>query len=108
MLVVLTEFERDLCSERTQTALALKKQRGECVGQVPNGRRRQGARLVAHPGEQKNLALLRSQRRNGLTYRAIAEALSRRGAATAKSQARWHARTVQRILSRNSRGPGPH
>jgi site-specific DNA recombinase len=35
MLAVLAEFERDLCSERTKVALSLKKQRGECAGEVP-------------------------------------------------------------------------
>jgi site-specific DNA recombinase len=104
MLAVLAEFERDLCSERTKTALALKKRRGECVGQVPYGWRREGAMLLAHAGEQQNLGVLRSLRKRGMTYRAIADALGRRGVATAKSPARWHARTVQRILSRDGRG----
>jgi site-specific DNA recombinase len=83
MLAVLAEFERDLCSERTKSALGLKKRRGECVGQVPYGWRREGPLLVAHSKEQRSLSLLRSLRKRGLTYRAIAEALTRRGVATA-------------------------
>ena len=101
MLAVLAEFERDLCSERTKTALSLKRRRGECVGQVPYGSRREGVMLIAQPVEQRNLRLLRSLRKRGLTYGARADALSRRGIATAKSATRWHARTVQRILSRD-------
>jgi site-specific DNA recombinase len=101
MLAVLAEFERDLCSERTKSALALKKRRGECVGQVPYGWRREGPMLIAQPEEQQNLRLLRSLRKRGMTYRAIADALSHQGISTAKSPARWHARTVQRILSRD-------
>jgi site-specific DNA recombinase len=49
MLAVLAELERDLCSERTKTALALKKRQGECAGQVPYGWRREGAVLVEQP-----------------------------------------------------------
>lgn len=88
---MLAEFERDLCSERTKSTLALEKRRGECVGQVPYGWRREGSLLVARPDEQQNLRLPSTLRRRGMTYRAIADALSRRGVAPAKSPARWHA-----------------
>ena len=103
MPAVLAEFERDLCPERAKKALALKRRRGECVGRVPYGRRREGDRWVAHSAEQKNLAVLRSVRKRGLTYRAIAEALSRRGLATTQSQARWHAKPVRRLLARDGK-----
>src|SRR3954465_833281 len=38
MLAVLAEFERDLISERTRGAVALKRSRSERIGQVPYGR----------------------------------------------------------------------
>jgi len=37
MLAVLAEFERDLVSERTTAALAHKRRKGECVGDIPYG-----------------------------------------------------------------------
>ncbi len=37
MLAVLAEFERDLCSERTMAALAVKKANGQRTGAVPYG-----------------------------------------------------------------------
>lgn len=86
-----------------KTAIALKRRRGECVGQIPYGWRRKGPTVIAQPGEQKILRLLLSLRRRGMTYRAIASVLCRRCVAPAKPPARWHARTGQSILSRHAR-----
>lgn len=98
MLAVLAEFERDLCGERTKTALSLKKHRGECVGEVPLGWRRDGNRLVHEPEGQKALAKIRGLRGRGLALRAIAAELERLGIRSAKGGTRWDPKTIQRVL----------
>jgi site-specific DNA recombinase len=106
MLAVLAEFERDLCGERTKAALSLKKQRGECVGEVPLGWRRQGDRLVDDEAGQRVVALIRHLRAQGMTLRAIAAELERVGALRAKGGTRWDPKTVLRILARENDPPG--
>ena len=59
MLAVLAEFERDLCSERTKVALLLKKQCGECAGEVPYGWVRNGGRVIPCGDRQRGLDLIR-------------------------------------------------
>lgn len=102
MLAVLAEFERDLCGERTKAALSLKKHRGECVGEVPLGWRRDGDRLVPEPDGQRAVAMIRGLRDRGLTLRAIAAELERGGVRRAKGGTHWDAKTVQRILNRTA------
>ena len=100
ILAVLAEFERDLCSERTRAALAAKKARGECVGEVPLGYLRNGDRLVKEADGQEALRVIRRFRARGRTFRYIAELLQRRGVRGAKGGTRWDPRTVQRIAAR--------
>ena len=77
---------------RTKAALASKKARGECVGTVPYGFRREGAMLVEDEAEQAVLACVRGFRAAGLSERAIvaelaaAGHLSRSGKPFAKTQ----------------------
>jgi site-specific DNA recombinase len=94
MLAVRAEFKRGPCPERTKTAIALKKRRGECVCQVPYGWLQEGTMLIPRSEEHENLRLLRSRRRRGMPCRAVADALSHLEVATAKSPARAHARTA--------------
>lgn len=102
MLAVLAEFERDLCGERTKAALSLKKHRGECVGEVPLGWRRDGDRLVPEPAGQRAVATIRELRERGFTLREIAAELERVGIRRAKGGTRWDPKTVQRILAREN------
>jgi len=99
MLAVLAEFERDLCGERTKSALAHKKSRGECIGQVPFGWRRDGERLEIDESAQSGLELIRTMRAQGDPLRAIAAELERLGVRTAKGGVRWDPKTIQRIAS---------
>jgi site-specific DNA recombinase len=99
MLAVLAEFERDLTSERTKLALAQKRQRGECCGEVPFGWRRAGTMLVPVPEAQRALVLIRDMRGRGASFRAIADELGARGIPTPKG-GRWVARGVWSAVNR--------
>jgi site-specific DNA recombinase len=94
MLAVLCEFERDLTSE-----LALKKQRGEAIGTIPYGWRRDGAKLVAIPEAQEALAFIIQRRGSGAPYGTIAKELVARGVPSAQG-GKWAARTVWGVVRR--------
>jgi DNA invertase Pin-like site-specific DNA recombinase len=102
MLAVLAEFERDLISERTRTALGHKRSKSERIGQVPYGMSLQadGRTLTPHPGELEVLATMHRLRSEGLSPRAVAGELTRRGFPTKNGGPRWSHTTVVRILNR--------
>lgn len=103
LLSVLAEFERDLISERTTTALSHKRAKGERIGQVPYGKRldRDGKSLVDDQGERDGLETIRELAAEGLTSRAIARELTRRGYATKAGNGRpWSPTSVRRIVAR--------
>lgn len=99
MLAAFAEFERDLTSERTRAALAHKKGKGECVGEVPFGYTREGDRLVADPEAQRAVSLILELRGRGMTFRGIAGELVARGVPTAKG-GKWDPQTVRRVFLR--------
>lgn len=101
MLAVLSEFERDLVSERTRTALTYKRSTGHKTGgTVPFGYTADAdGRLIAHAGEQRAIREIRSLKAKGYTLRAIADELTRQGITT-KTGGRWAAKTVRGILLR--------
>lgn len=98
ILASVSQWEREAIGERTATALAHKKARGERVGQVPFGYRvaADGVALEEQPEEQHALALIRELRVGGMSIRAIADELDRR--AVPSRGKRWHPTTVARIL----------
>lgn len=100
MLAVLSEFERDLCGERTRTALAFKRQNGHKTGgTVPFGYSADDrGRLIEHEGEQAAIREIRSLKAKGYTLRAIAAELQRQGITTKKGGAVWSAKVVRGIL----------
>ncbi|MFN7333411.1 MAG: recombinase family protein, partial [bacterium] len=91
MLSVLNEFERDLVSERTTTALRHKKAQGQRVGEIPFGYdlAADGITLTANTAQLEAIELINSLRAEGLTYQAIADELTARGIATKKGKAKW-------------------
>jgi DNA invertase Pin-like site-specific DNA recombinase len=101
MLAVLSEFERDLVSERTASALAHKRSKGERVGNVPFGYEvaPDGVRLVEVPAEQATVAVIQTRRGRGETYRAIAAHLNGKGV-PAKGGGRWHPQAVLNVCKR--------
>lgn len=80
MLAVLSEFERDLVSERTSMALAHKRAKGEHTGgDAPFGYRVAAGLLVAEPAEQAVVERARTLRASGLSLRAVTRSLDAAG-----------------------------
>lgn len=102
MLSVLNEFERDLVSERTTTALRHKKSQGHRVGEIPFGYdlAADGIALIANPAQLEAIELINSLRAAGLTYQAIANELTARGIATKKGSAKWSTASIHKIVNR--------
>jgi site-specific DNA recombinase len=102
MLSVLNEFERDLVSERTTTALRHKKAQGQRVGEIPFGYdlAADGITLTANTAQLEAIELINSLRAEGLTYQAIADELTARGIATKKGKAKWSTASIHKIVNR--------
>lgn len=102
MLSVLNEFERDLVSERTTTALRHKKSQGQRVGEIPFGYdlAADGIALIANPAQLEAIELINSLRAAGMTYQAIANELTARGIATKKGSAKWSTASIHKIVNR--------
>jgi site-specific DNA recombinase len=75
---VFAQYERAIIAARTRAALAIKKARGEVVGNTPFGYHKSldGVRLEEDVLEQKIIARARALRDKGLTLRAVAGAIS--------------------------------
>ena len=98
MLAVLAEFERDLISERTRTAMAHKAAKGERVGQIPFGKRLDAATslLVRDDDEQRTLARIGRLRARSASWEAIAAELNDSNVPT-KTGRRWTWQTVRKV-----------
>lgn len=73
--------EREMIRTRTKAALAAKKARNERVGEIPYGYRlsEDGVHLEPCPDESAVVSLVRELRESGLSVRAVASELERRG-----------------------------
>jgi DNA invertase Pin-like site-specific DNA recombinase len=102
MLAVLSEFERDLISERTRSALSHKRSAGyKTGGEVPFGYTvTAGGRLIVDDREQETIFLIRELRSKGSTLRAICAELGQRNILTKTGVVAWHPYTVSGILNR--------
>ena len=102
LLAVLAEFERDLISERTCSAMSLKKSKGERVGTIPYGHDlgADGTTLVENTREQAAIQFIRLLREDGMSYGKIAELLSRKKVQPKCQGGKWEGKTVLRILKR--------
>ena len=101
MLAVMAEFERDLVSERTSSAMSHKRSKGERVGTVPFGfdLAADGVALVRNEGEQLVLELIDKLRDQGLSLRDIAAELNRRQVPTKKGRP-WCFTSIGRMVKR--------
>ena len=72
-------YERGLIRSRTKAALAAKRARGECAGEVPYGFRRDGARLEADEAECAVIARIREASARGVSQRGIVAELEAAG-----------------------------
>ncbi len=100
MLAVLAEFERDQISERTATAMQFKKGKGERVGAVPYGfdLSDDGVALVANAAEQAVIQQARELKASGLSLRAVAVELNKRGF-NARNGKPFQAVQIQRMVA---------
>jgi site-specific DNA recombinase len=94
------QYERALIALRTKAGLARKRAHGERVGEVPYGKQLapDGVHLIDHPVEQAVIATVCALRGDGLSYRAIAAAVNRRGM-TNRAGGRFSHVQVARMLA---------
>lgn len=99
MLAVLNEFERDLISERTTTAMAHLRTQNRFLGQVPYGFRLNGDGKTLSRDEDENRSVARMQelRDEGLSLRRIAAQLDADGFRP-KSGGPWSHTSVASVL----------
>lgn len=103
MLAVMAEFERDVISERTMTAMAHKRRKGERISRrIPFGFNLEpdGVTLAPNPAEQEILKQIGELRRRGTSLREIASELTRRGIPTKEGGTAWKHTTVARLITR--------
>jgi DNA invertase Pin-like site-specific DNA recombinase len=101
MLDLFAEVERQMIRARTKAALAEKKRKGERVsGAIPYGYAlaADGIHLLPCDREQEIIALVRSLRADGATFRAIVAAMNTNNVATRTGNA-WQLRQIQNILA---------
>jgi DNA invertase Pin-like site-specific DNA recombinase len=101
LLAVLAEFERDVISERTSTALHQLRRNGKRIsGRIPFGQdlAEDGKTLVPNAVEQLARNRIISRRAEGMSLRAIAQSLNNDGVKT-KGGKPWVASSIQSILS---------
>lgn len=101
MLCVLAEFERNLISERTSSALQHKKRTGQKYSPVPFGYQEIEGRLESVESEAKVVAEIVKRRAGGETLQAIADSLNERGI-RGKRGGIWHPRTIKYLIERQA------
>lgn len=104
MITGFAELEHTLASERTRTAIALKKANHFVYGSTPYGYDPDGNQLVTNADEQKVIQRVKSWRAEGWSLRRIARELNDNGIPTkqahpSKPATRWYASTVRYLLS---------
>lgn len=108
MISAFSEYELAKIRRRVKTSLKNKIEKGECLGHIPFGYRKEGKYLVVEPSEQKILDEMEAMRAQGVTYRNIAEALNRKGyrnragGGPRRQGGNWTYRSVHRLLSKRS------
>jgi site-specific DNA recombinase len=101
LLLVVSQWEREVIAERTRQALQFKIKNGQRWGKVRFGfdLASDGKTLIPNAGEQQAIALMTQLRSTGHTLRGIAAELSERGIPT-KEGGSWTHTAVSRILQR--------
>jgi site-specific DNA recombinase len=102
MLAVLSEFERDLVSERTTAALQHLRNSGKRFsGKTPYGYALKGDRLVTLKREQEGVRLICRLRKRGMSLRAISRALAARSVPTKAGASVWSPKVLSALLKRS-------
>lgn len=71
LLGTVAQWEREIISERTTTALRFKKEKGEWAGRVPYGFQIVDKNLVENPEQIKNIVAMKRASRRGQTLRSL-------------------------------------
>lgn len=106
VFAALGQLERELIGERVRSVMALKRSRGERLGNVPYGYQLDADGITLHPDptEQKTIRKIQRLRDQGLSYARVADRLNAQNIPS-KTGGRWYGPTVQQILKRlNHRG----
>lgn len=98
MLAVLSEFERDVISERTTAVLRHKKAKREVYAPVALGYADANGKLIAIDEELRVVAEIKAMRAEGKTLRQIADDLNGRGI-VGKRGGIFHASTIKAVLA---------
>lgn len=99
LMAVFSEFERNVISERTKSALAHKKAKGEKYAPVPFGYSEIEKRLVVVEAEAHIVTEILAKRKAGASMQKIADALNVQGV-IGKQGGKWYASSVKCILDR--------
>jgi site-specific DNA recombinase len=102
MLLVVSQWEREIIGERTREALRHKIRKGQRVGRVLYGYDLavDGKTLVVNESEQRTIGLIKELRSAGRSLEQIATELSQRGIPTKAGLNNWVHTAVRRILNR--------
>ncbi|MEK7831480.1 MAG: recombinase family protein [Acidobacteriota bacterium] len=99
ILAALGEFEREITSERTSDALALKIERGERVSRFARyGFKHEDGKLVPEPAEQKVIELIKRLRAKPMTFAQISAELARRNVRNRAGKTKWNPSTILYVL----------
>lgn len=99
VLVSVSQWEREAAGERTRAVLRHKADKGEAVSRAPRGLRIEGKHLTADAGSDglRLAARARQLRAEGMTLRAVADALAAEGFRPERG-GRFYASTVRYIV----------
>lgn len=108
MLMSISQWEREIISERTREVLQYKRGKMERVGRIPYGYdlKGDGKSLVVNEVEQAGIRLIKGMREGRHSFRDIAEKLTEMGFAT-KSGHPWCHSSVAQINKRSMSLPLP-
>lgn len=98
MLGIFAEFELGEIRERTRVVNEHLRRNRHVYGFVPFGWTRDGDRLVENAEQQATLTGMRAMHAEGMSLRAIADALNAKGTRPSRGD-RWHASSVRSVLT---------
>jgi len=103
ILAVLSEFERDLISERTKASLShLRHQGRKTGGHVPYGFDNVDGELVPNRKETKVVEFIKKLHRRGYSLRAIGRELQRKCIRTKRGSLTWSINVLASIIRRST------
>lgn len=100
MFDLIAQFERDIIRDRTKSAMAAKKLKGERVGHIPFGfQLAEGNRIEPNPAEQDILSQIGALRLTGMSIRDIAKELNHRRIFNRNGN-RWNHESIRNALKK--------